>query len=579
MSDPVLTRRFKICTRLVLAAMVALAGRLAFLHLGPHDELRTQIERNRSVTKPLLAGRGCILDCGGADNVLALSMDVKDVCLDPKVVVETTNTQVATALLAGTLQLSSNSVAALLSNPRDRFACVRRSVPPSLAGVIEARKVPGVKCEDASLRHYPQGHFMCHVLGFVNRAGEGSTGVELLMDKYLRGSGGLEERRLNATRHRVYGTDGQRIPALPGADVELTIDQNVQYFTERALDEVMAEHAPKAVWAMVQRVRTGEILAMACRPAFDLNAYTEVDKELWRNQALATVYEPGSTFKAVVFSAALNEHTVTPETLFDCENGAWSYGGRVLRDYHPYGVLTVADGIKKSSNIMSAKIALGLGDRRLFNYLQAYQIGSKLGLDLPGEEKGLLQPPARWSAISGTRIAIGQGVAVTAVQMLGLYGAIANDGCLMRPYVVRRVVARDGTILAQPLPEVVSRPITPATAALMRRLLARVTEDGGTGERACVEGYQVAGKTGTAQKAIPGGYSDTAYISSFVGFIPAETPEIAAVVVVDEPQPYHTGGRVAAPAFSRILSDTVRYLDVPPVRRTVAGRTGGGGGR
>jgi cell division protein FtsI (penicillin-binding protein 3) len=382
------------------------------------------------------------------------------------------------------------------------------------------------------------------------------------------------ERGVNALRQELYEKQESYIPAIPGANVILTIDQNIQHVVEKTLDDLMNEQNAKAVWAIVTRVKTGEILAMASRPGFDLNDFRAVPEAAALNRALGCVYEPGSTFKAVVASAALNEKIVTPSRVFDCENGAWMYRNKILRDFHPYGNLTFADGVKKSSNIMMAKISLLLGEEQFYRYLRAFGLGAKLGVDLPGEEQGILHPVSRWSGISATRIAIGQGVAVTALQMVSIYGAIANDGFMMRPYVVSKVTATDGSTVYQRSPEVIGRPISHETAATMRVLLSRVTEEGGTGVRAAVEGYKVAGKTGTAQKPVNGGYSTTAYVGSFVGFLPAEDPEIALVVVVDEPQPFHTGGVVAAPAFSRIAGQTVRYLDIPPVSYQVAGGAG-----
>lgn len=241
-----------------------------------------------------------------------------------------------------------------------------------------------------------------------------------------------------------------------------------------------------------------------------------------------------------------------------------------MRDSHPYGDLTVADVVKKSSNIGAGKLALMLGKTRQEEYLRRFGVGSRLGIDLPGEEAGLLASSDRWSAISPTRIAIGQGVAVTALQMLGVYCAIANNGLLMRPYVVDRIFRDDGTLLYQAEPKPLGRTITASTASTVRGLLRRVTESGGTGRRARVAGYGVAGKTGTAQKPVNGGYSDTAHMASFVGFLPADAPEIGIIVVVDEPQPLHTGGVVAGPVFGRIATETVRCLNIPPVDRRIA---------
>jgi cell division protein FtsI (penicillin-binding protein 3) len=347
--------------------------------------------------------------------------------------------------------------------------------------------------------------------------------------------------------------------------VYLTLDQKVQYFVENALDAAMEEHQAKAAWAIVQRVETGEILAMAVRPAYDLNEYGKTPLERQRNEAAGHVYEPGSTFKGLVFSAALNEGVIHPDDLIDCENGCWYYGGRPLRDFHAYDVLSTADVLKKSSNIGTAKIALKLGNRRVYDYLQEFGIGKRSGIDLPGEEVGILHDPKNWSKICITRIAMGHSVSVTALQILNAYCCIANGGFLMRPYVVQRVVGPDGTEILVNEPTVASRPIRQETARLMCKLLARVSEDGGTARRARVEGYSVAGKTGTATKTLPtGGYSTTDHMASFVGFLPADRPEIGIIVVVDTPQPKHTGGQVAAPVFREIAEQAVRYLDVPP---------------
>jgi cell division protein FtsI (penicillin-binding protein 3) len=414
---------------------------------------------------------------------------------------------------------------------------------------------------------------MCHVLGFVNRAGEGSCGVELWADEYLRGSPGASVGQVDARRRPTRQGKMQIIPPLPGADVHLTLNQHVQFIVENALDEAVAANQAKGAWAIVQEVRSGRILAMASRPGFNLNGFSEVDPSLWLNRAIGYVYEPGSVFKAATISAALEEKTVTPDTVFDCENGAWLYNRRVLRDFHPYGHLTVADGVKKSSNILAAKVSLTLGEERLYRRLRAFGIGQKTGIDLPGEEKGLLRPPSAWSDLCATRIAIGQSVAVTALQMLNVYCTIANEGRMMKPYLVDRIVAADGSVQRQCRPEVVRQVISRRTAATVCRLLARVTEEGGTGHAARIDGYTVAGKTGTAQKAQRGGYSDSDYVASFVGFFPAESPVIGIIVVVDEPQPKHTGGVVAAPVFSVIASQVARCVDVAAPEPLLA-RTG-----
>jgi len=565
MSERTTKLRLVFAGAFLLLAMTGLGARLALLHLGVREEVRVQVDRKRRTERTLLARRGTIFDRGGRDNKLAMSLAVKDVCADPKVIQEKERVIETASFLAEALDVPVDELAVRLNRPDRRYEYVRRFVPEEDLAAIREAELPGVFFENAVARYYPQGAFLCHVLGFVNDEGIGSAGVEQCMHRYLQGCDGVVENRVDALRRELYWEDGRHIPPIGGADVELTIDQTVQYIVEQALDRVMEKHRARGAWAVVEAVRTGAILAMASRPAYDPNRFRYSTPEQRRNCTVGYVYEPGSTLKALTFAAAFNEGVVTEDTLFDCEHGSWFHNGRLLRDYHGYGRLTVADGLKKSSNILSAKVALLLGEKRMYAYMRRFGLGAPLGIDLPGEEAGILHPVQRWSNISLSRHAIGQGVAVTALQMAGIFCAIANDGFLMRPHVVRRVTGRDGAVLLRREAEVLGRPVRAETARRMRRLLGRVCEEGGTGRRARVEGYQVAGKTGTAEKAIPGGYSATDYMASFAGFLPAEAPEIVIVVVVDTPRGVHTGGRVAGPAFREIAEQAVRYLDIPPV--------------
>jgi cell division protein FtsI (penicillin-binding protein 3) len=535
--------------------MLGLGSRLAFLHLGPNEGVTRRFE------KKLSAGRGIIFDRRGTENMLALTLATKDVCVDPCVVVSNHCVPRVACELADILGLPTDRIAVAINVPSNRYSRIKRFVHPDTVDRIRELKLPGVFFEDTLARVYPHGSLMCHVLGFVNYEGQGSAGVELAMDSFLRGCPGLLESRLNARRQEVYMWRGRYIPALEGSDVHLTLDQNIQYVVERALDAAVREHKAKGAWAIVQKVRTGEILAMSSRPIYDLNEFRTSSSAQRMNRAIGYAYEPGSTLKVVTIAAALNEGVVETNTVIHCEFGEWRHGGKILHDFHPYGDLTVADGLKKSSNILTAKVALRLSRQRFHEYLCAFGLGRPTGVDLPGEQDGILRPCGKWSGISATRIAIGQGVAVTAMQMLNVVSAIANDGFLMRPYVVQEVRSQGGRILFRNQPRIVGRPISYETATTMRSLLQRVTEKGGTGRRACIPGYAVAGKTGTAQKPAAGGYSSSNYMASFVGFVPATDPEIAVIVVVDEPQPVHVGGVVAAPVFSLVAGETMRYLD------------------
>ena len=566
------TLRFIIVAVCLHLALLSVAARLAYLHLKPDGSFRKKIEDSHRYRKEILGGRGRIHEGSAEGNILALNLPVKDVCADPAVLAKDGQAEATAARLARDLELDPAIVTARLTRPDRRFEYVCRFAADDKALQVEKMKIPGVFFRDMYARYYPHGSFMCHVLGFANDEGVGSAGVEQILDEHLKGYSGYMEGEVDARRREIYVRRTREVPAQSGADVYLTLDQNIQYILEQTLEAGVRKNQAKGGWGIVQRVRTGEILAMASLPAFDLNDFRASTTSERLNRSTGVVYEPGSTLKPVAISAALNEGIVTPSTVFDCENGAWLFQGKVLRDYHPYGNLCVADIIKKSSNIGTAKVALMLGDERLGKYLKGFGFGGRLGIDLPGEETGILHPVSRWSRISITRIGMGQGIAVTSLQMMGLFCAIANEGFLMRPYVVKRIVRSDGKVLLDRQPEVLGRPISGQTAAVMRELLARVTEEGGTGKKAGVEGFRVAGKTGTAQKPINGVYSESAYVSSFVGFLPAEAPEIGIAMVIDEPQPLHTGGAVAAPLFGEVAEQVVRYMDILPAVPMVAAR-------
>lgn len=335
-----------------------------------------------------------------------------------------------------------------------------------------------------------------------------------------------------------------------GADIHLTLDKNIQRYVEQALESAMTNFHPQAAWAIVEEVRTGYILAMASLPNSD------------QNHATGTIFEPGSIFKVGVVAATLNEGLIATNDLFDCENGSWSYGEKPVKDFHPYGNLDVTGILRKSSNIGAAKIAVKLGPKDLHRYLKSYGFGQPSGLEVAGEESGTLKPPSDCSKTSLVRMAMGHEVAVTALQMLNVLCCIGNDGVLMKPHLVRKVVDKDGVILLENKPEALAQPITARTAEQMRLMLTEVTREGGTGTRGAVPGYNVAGKTGTAEKIKDGHYLENENIASFMGLLPAERPEIGVIVVLDNPQPRRTGSVSAAPVFAQIAAWAAHYIDI-----------------
>ena len=336
------------------------------------------------------------------------------------------------------------------------------------------------------------------------------------------------------------------------AVVELTLDDGIQLIVERALDAAMTDFRPDAAWAIVEKVGTGEILAMAARSSDGGGEAAAGMQSARMNIAAETVFEPGSIFAVGIVAAALNEGLVDANSLLDCENGEWAYEGKPLKDFHPYGTLDVTGVLRKSSGIGTAKIAALLGEERLSRYLADLGFGKPTGVEIADENPGCLRTSSEWGKPDIARMALGHGATVSALQLLNMLCCIGNDGTLMRPRLVKRVVGKDGYILMENGPEVVAQPITAATAKLMRNMLVEVIREGGTGTKAAVKGINVAGKTGTAEKIKDGHYVATEKVVSFMGILPAERPEIGIIVVLDNPQSEFTGSTSAAPVFATI---------------------------
>nr|MDA3925023.1 penicillin-binding protein 2 [Kiritimatiellia bacterium] len=332
---------------------------------------------------------------------------------------------------------------------------------------------------------------------------------------------------------------------------------------EKALKKAIEKFRALGGWAIVERVKTGEILAMASFPDFEPEYYNNVNSNLWNNKSITVNYEPGSVMKPIVIASALNQGIITEHTTIDVGSGNWYYCHRILRD-HVKGIINTKKALVKSSNIFCGKVGLMMGNDYLYRYLRAFNFGSKLGIDLGGEQFGILYQPEKWDKLKPTRIPMGQGVAVTGLQMVNAYACLANDGVLMKPYVVSKIVSPNGDVIIQNKPEVIGRPVRKEIAQSVRGMMIDITRKGGTGWRAAVAGYTVGGKTGTAQKPIDGHYSETDYYASFIGFIPAVKPVFVVLVTIDTPKPQHTGGYVAGPAFAEIATATAKYLEVTP---------------
>ncbi|MCF7818312.1 MAG: penicillin-binding protein 2 [Kiritimatiellales bacterium] len=585
--------RIALLAAAILIVFTGISVRLAFLHLKPEEWVREPIEEGRMMESKPAGNRGRIVDRNG--EILAMDLSSYHVYADPKYIAGYGDIDAVCKYLALEFHVPEGEIRDMLSDPTRQYVRIKTYVPGNqlkrfkskdygvmytparlVNGVETNIYLRGVKLEEAPERNYPKGALMAHVVGFSNREGVGSAGVEQRMDDYLRGKEGLRVSKKDGRRREIYSTRTVDIAPEDGANVTLTLDQQLQYVVEKSIEKMCADFHAKAGWAIVQQVRTGEILAMASFPTYDLNRYGSAPVEWRRNRAISFNYEPGSTMKAGVVAAALDHGIVKENDMIDCENGYWVYGGKSLRDSHGMGVVSVADVIKHSSNIGTAKIAMQMGEQLLYDSLKSYHFGEHLGLDIPGEETGIFYSPKTWSKISITRIGMGQEISVTALQVLSMMDAIAYNGVQMKPMIIKKVTAPDGTVLEENQPEELGRPLSPSAARRMRKLLARVTEEGGTGTEAAVEGFAVGGKTGTAQKIRPasegGGYYEKNFTSSFVGFLPVDNPEIGIIVVADDPGEYNESGRkikyfggtVCGPVFKEIAEFAVRYLRISP---------------
>jgi cell division protein FtsI/penicillin-binding protein 2 len=540
---------------------MALAFRLFDLHVLQHKELNALAQANREQVVHRQGRRGAILDANG--NLLANSLSVRIVTADPTIT--TPQAGAIAEKLAPLLNTDVESLTQKLSG-NSRYVRLNPRVKLDDAAVqqIRAMKLKGIFFEDQLVRSYPNGPLASHVIGFVDADHKGVQGIEASMEEYLQGQAGYEviEHDRKGREIRVLRTE--ELAPRDGFNVVLTIDQVIQHTAEQELEKAMAEFKPQAGCIIVSRPKTGEILAMSSRPTFDPANLGNTSADARRNRCISDVAEPGSTFKIVVCSGALNEGIVSLNEQFDCERGAFMYAGRVLHDAHPYGILSVEEILFHSSNIGAAKVGLRMGPARLYEYIRRYGFGHKTGIALPGEVSGIAHPLSRWSGLSITRIPMGHEVAVTPLQMLMALNTIANGGTLMKPLIVKSVTDQDGKPVFQYEPQMVGQVITPRTAMLMTTALRRVVSAEGTAPKAAVQGYDVAGKTGTAQKIENGQYVRK-YYSSFIGYFPAANPEVSILVSLDDPSAgAYYGGSVAGPVFRAVAEKVAQYLGLEP---------------
>lgn len=549
--------------RRIAAALVLMVGfavilfRLFNLQILQAAELTAKADRQHRKSVTVEGNRGTIYDRRG--KVLAMNMEVPSVFGVPATL---TNPAGVAKDLAQILRVRAGDIERKLRQDRS-FVWIGRKLDPEQGRRLEQLSLEGIGVVMEGRRFYPKGPLLGHVLGFAGMDSQGLEGIERRYESYLRGEKQIVVLQRDALGRTIFPKGPTEQGPTPGHDVTLTIDEVIQYIAEKELDNAMASTRARSGTVIVMEPQTGAILALALRPSFDPNQVRAISPERWRNRALTDAYEPGSTMKVVVGAAALEEKVMDPATPVYGEDGQMVVADTVIHDHDKNGWMTFAQVIQRSSNIGAVKTAFALGEDRLYRYLKAFGFGERTEIDLPGEAAGLVKEPRDWGSRSLASMAIGQEIGVTPLQLVTAVSAIANGGWLLKPYVVAEIRDATGQIVAQSAPQVRRRPISPETAQTLTTILEGVVTRG-TGTRAAVPGYRVAGKTGTAQKIDPatGAYSPTLFVGSFVGFVPAQEPRLAIVVVIDEPQGEGWGAVVAAPVFRRIAEQVLPYLGV-----------------
>ena len=548
----------KLCVVLAVLWGFGVAGRLYHLQVDRHDHYAQRASRQHEIEVALDAPRGTIYDARGRE--LAVSVRVESVVANPSRIEDPAG---AAAALAPVLGERARDLEALLSSDRG-FVFVARKVEPQAAAAVRELDLEGIWFEEESRRYYPMGRLAANVLGFVGTDNKGLAGIESQYDELVAGQMVRRRTLRDGRRGRLAVPGAMATQAVPGADLHLTLDAALQHMAESELERAIDRWDAKAGIVVMLDVEDSAVLAMASAPTFDPNRFAESAPEAWRNRAVMDAYEPGSTFKMVTAAAALDALAVHPDDRFDCELGGVRLAGTFIGDHKPFGVLSFREVIEKSSNVGVIKAALRTGSEPLYRTIVGFGFGQRTGIDLPGESAGIVRPLERWRGLATAYASFGHGLSITPLQLANAYAALANGGRVNRPYVVRAVDRGEG-IEPVERPEPARLELSPATLQGLSRLLEGVVERG-TGQLAAIPGYRVAGKTGTAEKSDRTGYSATARLATFVGFVPARAPRLVAVVMLDEPRRSTGGGVVAAPVFQAMVGEALLYLGIAPER-------------
>ncbi len=535
---------------------VAICGRLVYLQIFSYGKFVKQAGHQQQRAIPLAAKRGVIYDRAGRE--LAMS-----VLVDSAFAVPTEVKDLPTAVSLIT-RITGDDYNVVLADCRAHrtFCWVARKASDETIERINSLKLQGIHFQKEPKRFYPARDLAAQVLGSVGMEDSGQSGIEHEFDDQLRGHPG--KMFISVDARKQWFADVETQPD-PGDNLVLTLDKNIQYIAEKELEQAIHDTHAIAGTVIVENPHTGEILALANRPTFNPNLRKQITPGALTNRAVSYVYEPGSAFKVVTISAALEEKLTNPNEIFDCQMGSIVYNGMRIRDAEPHGLLPVSEVLAHSSNVGAIKIALRLGEDRYYKYIRAFGFGQQTGIELPGETRGITKPPSRWSKVSIAAISIGQEIGISPIQLAGLISTIANDGVYVAPRIVAGTAPPQGAVQTVAFhPGASHRVISSFTAAEMRSMMQKVVLEG-TGRKAMLEGYSSAGKTGTGQKVDPatGAYSKTKYVASFAGFAPVNNPEIVVAVILDSAVGPHQGGQVSAPVFHRIAQQVLEYMHVP----------------
>ncbi len=557
-SHVTIRRRAAVLFVFVALIMVGLIGRLIYLQSFRSPWLAESATDQRVREIPVEARRGVIYDRHGRE--LAVSVSSESVYAIPA---EITSPEETAASLAAILNLDRENLAAKLKK-RQSFLWIKRKIEPAAALAVRKLALPGVGITQENRRHYPHGRLASHVLGFTGIDSQGLDGVELAFDSYLRGRPGAVVIEYDARGREIPQATHRYVPPAAGQDIYLTIDTVIQQIVERELEKVLRDTQAQRVSIVAIAPATGEILALANKPDYDPNDFAAFPPKLWRNNVVSNAYEPGSTFKIITTAAALGEKVVSPDDRF-FDPGSVEVQGRHIHCWRHggHGSQSFTEVVKNSCNVGFVNVGLRLGAEAFYRHIAAFGFNKPTGIDLPGEARGLIVDYAKVKPINIATMAIGQSIAVTPIQLITAAAAIANDGQLLRPQIVREVRDKDGRVTRAFAPDPVARVIDGKTAQTVQGILEKVVQDG-TGRNAYIEGFRIAGKTGTAQKVGDRGYAQGRYVASFVGFAPADNPRIALLVIIDEPVGPYYGGLIAAPVFGAVMRDILQYLQVAP---------------